>query len=121
MPEEAKKGPAPKAKPVAAKPAPAKPAATAKPKETPDVKEAIGKYTDKLAKELGEKMKLDTKTGEKMRTTAENFAVDVRDFSLSFLPESTQKHVVNMNREALLTAQSLINNGLSVLERTGKK
>jgi hypothetical protein len=66
-------------------------------------------------------IQLDKKPGKKLREEAENIAVDVRDFSLSFLPDATQTHVVNLNREALLTAQSLINYGLSVLDKPSKQ
>lgn len=65
--------------------------------------------------------KIDTKTGERFRNSVEDLALNLRDFSLSFMPEATQSHVISMNREALLTAQSLINSGLSVLDRQAKK
>jgi len=90
------------------------------PEEKKKIKEGIEYYTKNIAKNLSQKIKLDTKSGERLRMYAESLAVDARDFSLSFLPEKTQKHVVNMNKEALLVLQSLLERGVSILERPRK-
>jgi hypothetical protein len=87
------------------------------PSEKKKVKEGISYY----AKNLKEKLKLDKSSGERFRKYTEDMAVNARDFSLSFLPEETQKHVLNMNREALLALQSVIEKSVATLDKPATK
>jgi hypothetical protein len=90
-------------------------------KPTATEKKTVKKGIEGYAKSLQEKLTLKKETGEKFRKYTENLAVDARDFSLSFLPEKTQKHILNMNREALLALQSVIEQGVTTLDKPAQK
>lgn len=72
-------------------------------------------------KKLRDNLNLSKERGEMFRKYSEKLAVDARDFSLSFLPEKTQKHIINMNREALLAVQSVIEQGVITLDKPSQK
>jgi hypothetical protein len=67
-----------------------------------------------------DKVKLDSKSAEKLKEYAENLATDAQNFSMSFLPEETQKHIINMNKEALLAIKSIIDEGENFLGKPKK-
>ena len=69
------------------------------------------------AKKLRENLKLDAKSGARAREYVRDMAKDAQNFSMGFLPEETQRHVTNLEKEALLVLKSIIDEGMSFLEK----
>ena len=58
---------------------------------------------------------IDDGTSEKIKRYLRSLVTDARNFSLSFLPEKTQRHILNMNKEALRILKSIIEKGENLL------
>lgn len=89
-------------------------------KVNPEEKEKVKKGLSDYATNLREKVKIDTTAGKTVRNEAETFALDVRSLTMGFLPESTQKHITNVQKEALLTLRSLIDFGVEFLDKSNR-
>jgi hypothetical protein len=72
------------------------------------------------AEEKVEYCTTEEKTSEKLKDYAEGLAKEASNFSLSFLPEETKKHVVKLEKEALLALKSVIEKGEKVLQKEEK-
>ncbi|MBW3000059.1 hypothetical protein KY339_05295 [Candidatus Woesearchaeota archaeon] len=88
-----------------------------KSEESSTEKQKVKKGIESYAKRLRENLKLYAKSGERAREYVRDMAKDVQNFSMGFLPEETQKHVTNLEKEALLILKSVIDEGMDFLEK----
>lgn len=84
------------------------------------VKEELASYTDEMKKKMKKAVEMNVALADTIKRYTENIVVDARDFSLSFLPEKVQQHVINMNKEALLALVAVLEQGISTLEKPSR-
>jgi hypothetical protein len=81
-----------------------------------DMKEKVDKVVNDIKGRIDDMSDI----GKNVRKSADDMAKNTAEAILSFLPEETQKHIMQMNKEALLSLKAMIDDRIRFIDQTSK-